>query len=304
MAAQPVVADAQRAIERRATDIRTRVLAGSLAPGDATGDFEDWVLDLDGYRLLLHPPTGQWLGYDRVHNTWEPTGIGSGEATFTIIDGRLAADRSGPIAVPTAAPAQASAPVTARRRRRRRPVRTRWRILSRLSLVIGLISTGLGIFQLVTHEHGTSPTGPTAASPVAVSSVACAGDGWALKSPAGWTDAGAGGPCRTFTPGPESDVTLPDAVAIHARPLDGDDQYRLEKLRAGHDIIESAQKTVGGFPALRIVYPDDRPGTADTVEYVIYRPDSVFSLQAVGVYPFDLDTVGATLDAMAESLRF
>lgn len=68
--------------------------ASTPIPEDKTiqeifGPLEDWVLNLEGRSLLLHPVEKAWYYYDTLHKTWERTGFGPGEATFLTVDGRL-----------------------------------------------------------------------------------------------------------------------------------------------------------------------------------------------------------------------
>lgn len=76
--------DEQVALEAKATARWGRVDRGELTPESGMGTIEEWQLDIAGHRLLLVPSTGEWLYYDSVHDTWEPTGYSAGEVRFGV----------------------------------------------------------------------------------------------------------------------------------------------------------------------------------------------------------------------------
>lgn len=49
----------------------------------------DWILVVGKYHFLLEPVSRQWHVYSRVHDTWEPTGLFAGDATFSVVGGKL-----------------------------------------------------------------------------------------------------------------------------------------------------------------------------------------------------------------------
>jgi hypothetical protein len=53
------------------------------------GTPEDWALAIGDHRLLLVPTTKEWLYFDTLHGTYEPTGHGAGEVWFGVANGRL-----------------------------------------------------------------------------------------------------------------------------------------------------------------------------------------------------------------------
>lgn len=52
------------------------------------GSYESWLLPLGMHLLLLHPVLKEWLYFDQLHETWERTGFGPGEAVF-VAEGKL-----------------------------------------------------------------------------------------------------------------------------------------------------------------------------------------------------------------------
>jgi hypothetical protein len=49
----------------------------------------EWILVVGKFHLLLEPFTQKWHFYDRLHDSWEPTGYRAGEATFTVARGKI-----------------------------------------------------------------------------------------------------------------------------------------------------------------------------------------------------------------------
>jgi hypothetical protein len=52
-------------------------------------ELTDWILVVGKYHFLLEPVSRQWHVYSRVHDTWEPTGLFAGDATFSVVRGKL-----------------------------------------------------------------------------------------------------------------------------------------------------------------------------------------------------------------------
>jgi len=53
------------------------------------GSYDRWLLPLGTHLLLLHPVLKEWLYFDKLHETWERTGFGPGEAVFVASGNRL-----------------------------------------------------------------------------------------------------------------------------------------------------------------------------------------------------------------------
>jgi hypothetical protein len=53
------------------------------------GPYDQWLLPLGEHLLLLHPALKEWLVLDRLHDTWEHTGLGPGEVVFVAQEKRL-----------------------------------------------------------------------------------------------------------------------------------------------------------------------------------------------------------------------
>ena len=54
----------------------------------------DWLLELPGDRLVLHPVTHRWLSFDAAHDGWLSTGIVPGEAILVSLGMVLGAKRA------------------------------------------------------------------------------------------------------------------------------------------------------------------------------------------------------------------
>lgn len=62
------------------------------APGDYKQlyvQMTDLILVLGKYHFFLEPVSRQWHVYNRVHDTWEPTGVFAGDGTFAIVRGKV-----------------------------------------------------------------------------------------------------------------------------------------------------------------------------------------------------------------------
>ena len=81
--------DAQIELESRAEQQLARAERGEITPQELMGTISDWTLEIGPHRVALVPPTGEWLYYDAIHGTWEPTGYKAGEVRFGIRDGEL-----------------------------------------------------------------------------------------------------------------------------------------------------------------------------------------------------------------------
>jgi hypothetical protein len=69
----------------------TRV-AAATGPADYRkmyGKLDDLILVVGKFHFLLEPVSRQWHFYNRVHDTWEPTGFFAGEATFSVARGKV-----------------------------------------------------------------------------------------------------------------------------------------------------------------------------------------------------------------------
>lgn len=83
----------QTLLEAKATARWARVERGEFTPEAGMGAIEEWKLEIAGHQLLLVPSTREWLYYDRVHDTWEPTGYSAGEVRFGVDAGALGVKR-------------------------------------------------------------------------------------------------------------------------------------------------------------------------------------------------------------------
>jgi hypothetical protein len=53
------------------------------------GTLDELILVVGKFHFLLEPVSRQWHFYNRVHDTWEPTGFFAGEATFSVVRGKV-----------------------------------------------------------------------------------------------------------------------------------------------------------------------------------------------------------------------
>lgn len=122
-----MVDDARRQsmLEARLKQIWERGVSQSAQVAAVFGLLESWVLPVGTHRLLLHPVLKEWLYYDAVHDSWQPTGIAPGEGVFYAQGKHLGLKRApaaGSPGVPQAYPAAGARPAPglppAMRRRR------------------------------------------------------------------------------------------------------------------------------------------------------------------------------------------
>jgi hypothetical protein len=95
----------QSSLEQRLQLILSKGVDPQATLAAACGSLESWVLELGEHRLLLHPVQKVWLVYDRLHDSWQPTGIVPGEGMFIAQGKRLGLRRSeagAPVAAPSA----------------------------------------------------------------------------------------------------------------------------------------------------------------------------------------------------------
>jgi hypothetical protein len=52
-------------------------------------DVNALILVVGKHHFLLDPHTQQWHFWDRLHQTWEPTGLGAGDAKFREVRGKI-----------------------------------------------------------------------------------------------------------------------------------------------------------------------------------------------------------------------
>ncbi len=73
-----------------------KLFAARIAKASGPDDYRamyaqltDWILVVGPYHFLLEPVSRQWHVYSRVHDTWEPTGLFAGDATFSVVRGKI-----------------------------------------------------------------------------------------------------------------------------------------------------------------------------------------------------------------------
>lgn len=91
----------QAALEAKAAARWASVERGETTPAQAMGEMAEWQLEIGGCRLLLVPFNRQWLRYDSIHDTFEPTGYRAGQAHFGVLDGALGVKLRTPVPAPT-----------------------------------------------------------------------------------------------------------------------------------------------------------------------------------------------------------
>lgn len=71
-------------------------VASATGPADYRkmyGTLDELVLVVGRFHFLLEPVSRQWHFYNRLHDTWEPTGFFAGEATFSVVRGKVKVTR-------------------------------------------------------------------------------------------------------------------------------------------------------------------------------------------------------------------
>jgi hypothetical protein len=67
-------------------------VAAAAGPADYRkmyGSLDELILVVGKFHFLLEPVSRQWHFYNRVHDTWEPTGFFAGEASFSVVRGKV-----------------------------------------------------------------------------------------------------------------------------------------------------------------------------------------------------------------------
>ncbi len=83
----------QRDIEGRFLRIVQEPVAMDRPMEAVFGPMEDWLLHLGPHQLVLMPPSGEWALLDPRHQSWEHTGLGTGEVDFSLQGTRLVINR-------------------------------------------------------------------------------------------------------------------------------------------------------------------------------------------------------------------
>ncbi|HEX9853790.1 MAG TPA: zinc ribbon domain-containing protein [Acidimicrobiia bacterium] len=187
------VTDARGALERRRTELWDRMGRGELSFEEAMGRLGDWEVETGDGRLLLHPPTGEWLVYDRLHDTYIPLGVKAGRAASgagpsmvcptcgvtsapgdlfcggcgsSLETAALSCSRCGASAPPGASfCVSCGSPVRSVGRRRRPRLTT---LLRTLTMVGGLTLTGIGVAQALA-DRDPPPSDSIAEAPLVTS---------------------------------------------------------------------------------------------------------------------------------------
>ncbi len=74
--------EAQKNLEAKMQHRWEAVQSGTMSRQEAFGKIEEWILKFGQHQLWLIPFNGEWLYYDRLHDTWESTGYYAGQVTF------------------------------------------------------------------------------------------------------------------------------------------------------------------------------------------------------------------------------
>ena len=93
----------QSSLEQRLHSILSKGIDPQATLAAVFGPLESWMFEIGEHRLLLHPVQKMWLVYDRLHDSWQPTGIGLGEGVF-IAQGRRLGLRRANAAAPAISP--------------------------------------------------------------------------------------------------------------------------------------------------------------------------------------------------------
>jgi hypothetical protein len=67
-------------------------VASATGPADYRkmyATLDELILVVGKFHFLLEPVSRQWHFYNRVHDTWEPTGFFAGDATFSVVRGKV-----------------------------------------------------------------------------------------------------------------------------------------------------------------------------------------------------------------------
>jgi len=76
----------QANLENQLDQRKLEVEAGNMSPKEAFGNIKEWVTDLGGRKVFLHPQLEQWMWYDRIHDEWVFAECGVGEGILLTIN--------------------------------------------------------------------------------------------------------------------------------------------------------------------------------------------------------------------------
>lgn len=73
----------QQELERRLEQMWRAGIDQQRQVGEVFGPPEDWQIKLGRFTLMLDPVERKWFYHDGVHDVWQPTEVGIGEAVFS-----------------------------------------------------------------------------------------------------------------------------------------------------------------------------------------------------------------------------
>jgi hypothetical protein len=79
----------QAELEDRLQYLRSLAESQGKSFEEIYGALDSWIMQLGERSLLLSPIQNQWLYWDAIHETWEPTGVAPGEGEFITEGNRL-----------------------------------------------------------------------------------------------------------------------------------------------------------------------------------------------------------------------
>jgi len=105
----------QTEIEQRAAEMMRGPLDPNKTVTELFGPLEDWTLQLGPYRLVYFPFNQRWFYFDFIHESWEDTGYGPGEALFLLEGEEIVIQELSAAEAPAAAsePREEEAPIAA-----------------------------------------------------------------------------------------------------------------------------------------------------------------------------------------------
>jgi len=325
---------------RRAERLR-RYTQGDITFEEMMGRAADWILGVGPYEFLLHPPTGEWLVYDRVHDSWAPTGHRAGGGplprTFAAGVATLTCARCGNPRNGVDRFCRSCGVPFVGRSSRRRVAR-----VVRLGLgLIGLTLAVLGVARILTEEPPPNPIAPavpalaadttlpaettmvptdptTVAAQVPAATTAptdpdtCTNEvvGYTVVYPAGWHSAGTAddGPCIFFDPDP---IEVVDASEIPVDVMIYWIEVPLDEYLAAYDsdgivVAESEPIPVSGQTGYRFLYTFSDSGFdpgLSAYEVIVEHGGGVLVVVTFEGFTSDFGSSRDRVDSMAASLR-
>lgn len=79
----------QLAMEERFQSLRQQAIGKTVSYYEVLGPLDNWIIDAEGYRLVLYAPANRWLLFDELHDSFTDIDAVIGEVVFEVRDDGL-----------------------------------------------------------------------------------------------------------------------------------------------------------------------------------------------------------------------